>query len=93
MPLGILKTIIKFFTAVLKLGPALPRALWSHSMVEVEENLYIIGGDSDDDTLKEIHKLTCISGSCSWSTLTQQLKEERTNVVAIPVMESFCNSN
>ena len=62
-------------------------------MVEVEENLYIIGGDSDDDTLKKIHKLTCVSGSCSWSTLTQQLKEERMLVVAIPVMESFCKSN
>ena len=77
----------------MKLGPALPRALWGHSMVEVGENLYIIGGDSDDDYLKEIHKLTCVSGSCSWTTLTQQLKEERMNVVAIPVMESFCTSN
>ena len=79
--------------SLLKLGPTLPKGLFSHSMVEVGENLYIIGGDSDDDYLKEIHKLTCVSGSCSWTTLTQQLKEERMNVVAIPVMESFCNSN
>ena len=77
----------------MKLGPALPRALWAHSMIEVGENLYVIGGDSDDDTVKEIHKLTCVSGSCSWTTLTQQLKEERMSVVSIPVMESFCNSN
>ena len=56
-------------------------------MVELGENLYIIGGISNGWTPyeKEIHKLSCISGSCSWITLTQQLKVGRYGLVAIPV--------
>ena len=63
-------------------------------MVELGENLYIVGGYSSDPTYrKEIQKLTCVSGACSWTTLTQQLKVGRSNAVVIPVMDSFCNPN
>ena len=68
-------------------------------MVEIGENLYIIGGFSPDGTSspypvsKEIQKLTCVSGACSWTTLTQQLKVGRDDTVAIPVIDSFCIRN
>jgi hypothetical protein len=64
-------------------------------MVEVGENLYSIGGDSNAGAVedrKEIHQLSCISGSCSWTTLTQQLKVGRGQLVAIPIDEKFCSS-
>ena len=78
----------------LKLGPALPKVLLYHSMVEVGENLYAIGGYSTDGLFQnEIQKLTCTSGACSWTTLTQQLKVHRMSAVAIPIMDSFCNPN
>ena len=68
-------------------------------MVEIGENLYVIGGFSPDGTSspypvsKGIQKLTCVSGACSWTTLTQQLKVGRGYTVAIPVMDSFSTPN
>ena len=83
---------------LLKLGPPLPKGLASHSMVELGENLYTIGGFSHDEIAKftefpesrEIQMLTCVSGVCNWTTLTQQLKVGRGYTVAIPVSDSFC---
>ena len=79
----------------MKLGPALPKVLYAHSMVEVGGNLYIIGGDDGYSGffLKEIHKFTCVSGSCSWTKLNQQVKVDRSHTVVIPVMDSFCTPN
>jgi hypothetical protein len=64
-------------------------------MVELGENLYIIGGysGSGSSISREIYELSCISGSCSWRTLTQQLKVGRISLVALPVDNSFCNSS
>ena len=68
-------------------------------MVEIGEHLYVIGGASPDfvssdfPVWKEIQKLTCVSGACSWTTLTQQLKVGRGYTVAIPVEDSFCTPN
>ena len=74
------------------LGPALPKAISGTSMVELGDNLYIIGGYSDDGSSvqREIHQLSCVSGLCSWTTLTQQLKVARKFLVAIPVDDIFC---
>ena len=81
------------FSIFLKLGPALPKALGISSMVEVGDNLYVIGGYSTDGSnhQNEIHQLSCISGLCSWITLTQQLKIARYSLIAIPVDNSFCS--
>jgi hypothetical protein len=89
IPLVSLKAIINF-SSFLTLGPALPKALSYSAMIEVGENLYIIGGKSNDGYQKEIHQLSCVSGSCSWTTLTQQLKVARYSLVAIPVELIFC---
>ena len=61
-------------------------------MVDVGENLYIIGGVSSyGSDQKEIHQLSCVSGYCSWTTLTQQLTVARFGLVAIPVDDIFCH--
>ena len=86
---------------ILKLGPPLPKGLASHSMVKLGENLYTVGGffhDEIDEFIKfsesrEVQKLTCVLGTCSWTTLTQKLKVGRTGAVVIPVMDSFCTLN
>ena len=77
----------------LKLGPALPYGLFGHSMVELGENLYTIGGFDGSGYQKEIQKLACASATCSWTTLTKQLKVGRNGPVSIPVMDSFCTRN
>ena len=74
------------------LGPTLPKELGDHSMVELGENLYIIGGYSPSigGPENEILQLSCVSGLCSWTTLTQQLKVAREMLVAIPVEDTLC---
>ena len=91
-PLACLKAIIKFYI-ILELGPALPKRLRGSSMVEVGDNLYIIGGKSNDGSSyqNKIHQLSCVSGLCSWTTLTQQLKVARGGLVAIHVDDAFCS--
>ena len=84
------KAIIKF-SSFLALGPALPKALERSSMIELGDNLYIIGGLSIDGLQNEIHQLSCFSELCSWTTLTQQLKVARNNLVAIPIGDTFCH--
>ena len=61
---------------MLTLGPPLPKALYSFSMVEIHGDAYAIGGDggSGNDEESSIHQLSCSSGLCSWTTLNQQLK-------------------
>ena len=91
VPLAISKAILKFFS-FLTLGPALPKPLAQNSMVELGENLYIIGGQTNDGSgvQNEIHQLSCFSGLCSWKTLTQQLKVATSYLVAIQVDNTFC---
>ena len=78
------------------LGPEiLKKDLILHSMVKVGENVYIVCGHSSAESgfQTEIQKLTCVSGVCSWTILSQQLKLGRYRAVAIPVMDSFCTPN
>ena len=81
------------FSSFLTLGPPLPKAHKKSSMVELGDNLYIIGGWSNDGSgdQNEIHQLSCFSATtCSWTTLTQQLKVTRRDLVAIPIGDTFC---
>ena len=78
------------------LGPEiLQKDLRDHSMVQVGENIYIICGHSlaESGFQTKIQRLTCVSGVCSWTILSQQLKLGRSGAVAIPVMDSFCTPN
>ena len=76
------------FSFLLTLGPPLPKALSSFSMLEIHGDAYIFGGGSNYNSA--IYKLTCSSGICSWSTLNQELKVARDRTVAIRVSDNFC---
>ena len=75
------------FSFLLTLGPPLPKALDSFSMLEIHGDAYIFGGGNSNSA---IYKLTCSSGICSWSTLNQELKVARIDTIAIPVPNNFC---
>ena len=77
------------FLFLLKLGPALPRALKGSSIIEIQGDLFLFGG-ADYHYSSAIYQLTCSSGICSWATLNQGLTVGRQWTVAIPVPDSFC---
>ena len=79
--------MLSFF--LLNLGPALPKALWGSSIIEIQGDIFLFGG-ADDFYNSAIYQLSCSSGICSWATLNQELKAARTWTVAIPVPDSFC---
>ena len=58
-------------------------------MLEMHGDTYVIGGDNSTAYQSSIYQLSCSSGLCSWTTLNQQLKVGRENLVAIPVPDSF----
>jgi hypothetical protein len=75
---------------LLTLGPPLPKAIYGFSMLEMNGETYVIGGNGAGYN-SAIYQLSCSSGICSWSTLNQQLKVERTYPVAIVVQDNLCN--
>ena len=93
---GHLSNIYFFLT----LGPPLPKALYGFSIVETQGDVFLFGGYSvvavsgaggtSGDINSAIYRLTCSSGTCSWSTLNQELKVGRYSTVAIPVPDNFC---
>ena len=86
-----------FFTSFIfvQSGPALPKLLIHHAMVEIGGNLYIFGGYVPDggNYQNEIYKLTCASRNCILTKLEQQMKVARGYLVVIPVDDSFCTPN
>ena len=79
------------FLSFLTLGPALPKTLMGHSMVEIQGDVFLFGGyDTVSLYNLAIYQLSCSSGICSWATLNQGLKVARGFTVAIPVPDSFC---
>ena len=74
------------------LGPPLPKRLRRHKMLEIQGDLFVFGGMSDDGQQAAIHKLECSSNNCSWSTITQQMKTAKRDVVAIAVPNWFCKT-
>ena len=79
-----------FFFIFLTLGPALPKTLYGHSMVEIQGDVFLFGGYSYSGYNLAIYQLSCSSGICSWATLNQALTVGRYNTVAIPVPDSLC---
>ena len=77
------------FPFLLTLGPPLPKAIYRFSMLEMDGDVYAIGGYASGH-LSAIYQLSCSSGVCSWTTLDQQLKVARTYPVAIPVQDNSC---
>ena len=81
--------LFHFFFFLLTLGPPLPKALNGFSMLEMNGDTYVFGGNSGAYE-SSIYQLSCSSGICSWSTLNQQLKVGRYYSVAIVVPDHFC---
>ena len=71
------------------LGPALPKVLYGHSIIEIQGDVFLFGG-SGAAYNSAIYQLSCSSGICSWATLDQELTVGRRYTVAISVPYSFC---
>jgi hypothetical protein len=78
------------FSILLTLGPALPKALYASSMIEIQGDVFLFGGSGSGGHNSAIYQLTCSSGICSWATLNQELKVGRSYTVVIPVSDYFC---
>ena len=78
-----------FFFLFLTLGPALPKALSGHSMLEIQGDVFLFGGYGSGYN-SAIYQLSCSSGICSWATLNKGLNVARALTLAIPVPDSFC---
>ena len=78
-----------YFTFFLTLGPALPKALYGHSMLEIQGDVFLFGGYGSSYN-SAIYQLSCSYGICSWATLNQALKVGRRYTAAIPVPDTFC---
>ena len=71
----------------------MPKRTERHAMVEIQGDLFVFGGlDKPNSRQKAIHKLECSSNNCSWSTINQQMKTDRRDVVAIVVPNWFCKT-
>ena len=69
----------------------MPKKLKGLSAVVLNGDLYTIGGrDENRDEQTAIHRLSCSSGNCSWTTMDQELKVAREFLVAMAVPNDLC---
>ena len=73
----------------------MPQRLLGLSAVVLSGDLYAIGGADDygDDLFDEqtaIHRLSCSSGNCAWTTMDQELKVGRWLQIAMVVPKDLC---
>ena len=70
----------------------MPKKLHGASAVQIEGDLYLIGGYSNDGSVHQtaIHRMSCLSRVCTWTTMIQKLKVARQNQVAIKIPSSSC---
>ena len=67
----------------------MPKTLYGHSMLEIQGDLFVFGGFYVGSQ-SAIYKLSCSSGLCNWTTINQELKIARENLVAMSVPDYFC---
>ena len=69
----------------------MPESLYGLRAVELGGDLYTLGGENrDDKEVASIHRLSCSSRVCKWTTINPKLEVARYHTVVIPVMNSFC---
>ena len=69
----------------------MPKKLKGLSAVVLNGDLYTIGGrDENGDLQTAIHRLSCSSGNCAWTTMDQELKTGKENLVAMAVPNDLC---
>jgi hypothetical protein len=69
----------------------MPKKLYGLSAVVLNGDLYTIGGrDEKNDLQTAIHRLSCLSGNCSWTTMDQEIKVGREDHVSLVVPNNLC---
>ena len=69
----------------------MPKKLEGLSAVAFNGDLYAIGGyDENVDSQTAIHRLSCCSGNCAWTTMDQELKVGREYQVSFAVPNNQC---
>ena len=69
----------------------MPKKLRGHSAIVLNGDLYTIGGrDENGDYQTAIHRLSCSSGNCAWTTMDQELKVARGFQVSLAVPKNLC---
>jgi hypothetical protein len=69
----------------------MPQKLRGLSAVVLDGDLYTIGGYYGNGAVQtDIHRLSCSSGNCSWTTMDQELKVGRYYSVAMAVPNDLC---
>ena len=69
----------------------MPKRLYGLSAVVLGGDLYAIGGgDENGDYQTAIHRLSCSSGNCAWTTMDQEYVG-RDSQVAMAVPNNLCN--
>jgi hypothetical protein len=69
----------------------MPKALLGHSMLEIQGDLFVFGGSDENWNMQSaVHKMSCSSEVCSWTTINQELKVARELLVAMSVPDYFC---
>ena len=69
----------------------MPKALIGHSMLEIQGDLFVFGGSDENWNMQSaVHKMSCSSEVCSWTTINQELKVARESLVAMSVPDYFC---
>ena len=69
----------------------MPKKLQGLSAVVLSGDLYTIGG-SDGNDQTAIHRLSCSSGNCAWTTMDQELKVAQRFQVVMAVPDKLCIS-
>ena len=69
----------------------MPKKVDALSAVVLDGDLYTIGGqDENYDYQTAIHRLSCSSGNCAWTTMDQELKVARGFQVSLAVPNNLC---
>ena len=69
----------------------MPKKLYGLSAVVLNGDLYAIGGDDENyNEQTAIHRLSCSSGNCAWTTMDQELKVGREWHISMAVPNDLC---
>ena len=71
----------------------MPKALFGHAMLQIEEDLVVIGGEHNVVLSPSLIKFTCRSGKCNWYYLPQYLKTPRYHMVTTTITDELLGCN
>ena len=75
-------------------GPDLPKTLESHSSLAHENELIVLGGESEEGYSTSVYKMSCSNGTFSnWTEMEVHLKTPRMDFVASFIPNDLINKN